>query len=480
MRSRPRIRSLRRWPRRAPLTGVSLILLIIAVTRVSACLGPNPEDSWTTYHLDNARDANDADGGKLRGASLRWTRDNLGAAVYAEPLIFRGAVYVVTEDDSLYVLDASTGRINWHLRLANPAIAPIIHCTAIVPLGITSTPVIDPSTSTLYAAGVVDTHRGSPRYQTWLFAIDLRARSVAFHVRIDAPGASIDGYNQRSALTLTGGRVYIPFGGRPGDCGVFHGVITSVRARDGSGLIGFQDTTGDVTGGGFWAPGGLAVERSGDLLAASGNALFRGSFCGAGFELQDTVMRLSPTLDPKPLDYWTPPDWRRMDCYDSDIGAMVPTILGDTGLIFQSGKDGKAYLLRATSSLGHGTRAPYTADLGAGECRGGAAFDGQLVFVGCQNDLFGLPLDPGKPSLRLPGRGGWRQPTGSCDAEPPILAAGAVWWLDRCDVLHASDPRTGRQMFSYHVASENHFATPAAAQGSVFVPTESGVTAFTA
>jgi hypothetical protein len=326
---------------------------------------------------------------------------------------------------------------------------------------------------------VVDTYWGSPRYQTWLFAVDLRARSLVFHVRVDGPGASIDGYNQRAALTLTGGRVYIPFGGRPGDCGVFHGVITSVRAGDGGGLISFQDTSGDVTGGGFWAPGGLAVERSGDLLAASGNALYRGSFCGAGFELQDTVMRLSPTLAPEPLDYWTPPDWRRLDCYDSDIGAMVPTILGGTGLIFQSGKNGKAYLLRATSPLGHIARAAYTVDLDAGECRGGVAFDGQFVFVGCQNALFGLRLDAHQPSLRLSGREGWRQPTGSCDAEPPILAAGAVWWLDRCHVLHASDPRTGRPIFSYNVASGNHFATPAAAQGSVFVPTESGVMAFT-
>jgi hypothetical protein len=325
---------------------------------------------------------------------------------------------------------------------------------------------------------VVDTHSGNPRYQTWLFAIDLQASSILYHVRVDGPGASIDGYNQRAALTLTRGRVYIPFGGRPGDCGVFHGVITSVRTSDGGGLIGFQDTRGDVTGGGFWAPGGLAVESTGDLLAASGNALFRGSFCGAPFELQDTVMRLSPTLNPKPIDYWTAPDWRRLDCYDNDIAAMVPTILGGTGLIFQSGKAGKAYLLRARS-LGHTVRAPYTADLEAGECRGGAAFDGRFVFVGCQNALFGLRLDPGKASLGLPGRGGWRLATGSCDAEPPILAAGAVWWLDRCHALHASDPRSGRTIYSYNVATGNHFATPAAAQGSVYVPTESGVMAFT-
>src|SRR5262249_59956899 len=140
-----------------------------------------------------------------------------------------------------------------------------------------------------------------------LFAVELRTRSVAYHVRVDGPGASIDGYNQRGALTLTAGRVYIPFGGRPGDCGDFHGIITSVQARDGSQLISFRDTSGDVTGGGFWAAGGLAGGTSGDLLAASGNALYRGSFFGARFELQDTVIRLSPSLPPKPVPPLAPP-----------------------------------------------------------------------------------------------------------------------------------------------------------------------------
>src|SRR5499427_1664395 len=306
-------------------------------------------EQWTTYHLDNSRSGNNAAGPSARSPVRAWTRDDLDGPVYAEPLVFQGQVFVVTEGDSMYALSASTGKVDWRLHLAQPAVNPIIHCTAIVPLGITSTPVIDPANSRLYTAGVVDTRDGRPRYQTWLFAIDLATRSVAFHVRVDGPGADIDGYNQRGALTLTGGRVYVPFGGRPGDCGVFHGVITSVLAADGSQMVTFQDTAGDVTGGGFWAAGGLAVASSGDLLAASGNALNRGSFCGAAFQLQDTVMRLSPNLALMPVDYWTPPNWRQLDCLDDDIGAIVPTLLDDTGLIFQSGKAGWVYLLREWS-----------------------------------------------------------------------------------------------------------------------------------
>jgi outer membrane protein assembly factor BamB len=459
---------------------VTLGLLLGAAVIVAAPWPPSPGVpgvQWTTYHLDNSRTANDEAGAKLRAASLAWVRNDLDGPTYAEPLIFRRSVYVVTENDSLYALSASDGRIEWRLRLAAPAVSPIMHCTPPVPLGITSTPVIDPVSSRLYTAGVVDTARGTPRYQTWLWAVDLRRRSVLFHVRVDGPGADIDGYSQRGALTLTSSRLYIPFGGRPGDCGSYHGIITSVLAGDGGRLISFHDTSGSVTGGGFWAPAGPAVDSTGDLLATSANALLRGSFCGAGFQLQNSVLRLSPRLAAAPVDRWTPPNWRQLDCSDGDLGSIGPVVLSPDGLVFQSGKAGWVYLLRE-SSLGGTAPAPYAADLRAGECRGGAAFDGEYVFVGCEGGLFGLRLEPAVPALRLPGDGGWRRATPGCDAEPPILAAGAVWWLDRCHHLHASDARTGSPIFSYDVGSGNHFATPAAALGKVFVPTATGVTAF--
>jgi outer membrane protein assembly factor BamB len=433
---------------------------------------------WTTYHRDNSRTANASGRAGFRTVSLAWRQSMLDGAVYAEPLIFQDRVYVVTENNSVYAFSVANGSIEWRLHLGPPAQDMAGHCTQYVPLGITSTPVIDPASSRLYAAGVVDTVAGRPRYQTWLFAVDLRMRSLVFHVPVDPPGANVDAANQRGALTLMGGRVYVPFGGRPGDCGEFHGAIRGVRSSDGSQPISFQDTRGEVTGGGFWASGGLAVDNSGDLLAASGNALMKGSFCGAPFQFQDTVMRLAPDLPARPVDYWTPANWRDLDCADADIGAVVPTVLTGTGLVFQSGKNGWAYLLKE-SALGHGAAPPFAANLGAGECRGGVASDGRSVFVGCQAAIFGLRLDEAHSSLLGAGRGGWRQATTpGCDAEPPIIALGAVWWLDRCHVVHANDPVTGRKLFTYDVGSGNHFATPAAAGRMVFVPIQSGVAAF--
>src|SRR5262249_58954767 len=148
-------------------------------------------DQGPPPHRDSSRSGYNPAGPSARSPVRAWAREDLDAPVYAEPLVFQGQVYVVTEGDTLYALSASKGRVDWRLHLAAPAVAPIIHCTAIVPLGITSTPVIDPATSRLYTAAVVDTVRGNPRYQTWLFAVDLRTRSVAYHVRGDGPGASI-------------------------------------------------------------------------------------------------------------------------------------------------------------------------------------------------------------------------------------------------------------------------------------------------
>ena len=259
-------------------TAPVLALAGVAIVGALQAARSSARVEWTSYHLDNSRSANHQGGTYVRTFSRAWAQSDLDAAVYAEPLVYRGRVFVVTENDSLYALDASTGRVEWRLHLATAAMNPGFGCGNIDPLGITSTPVIDSASGRLYTAGVVDTVSGSPRYQTRLFAVDLGSRSVIFNVRVDLPGADVETHNQRWALTLTGDRVYIPFGGRAGDCGRYHGAITSVLASNGQGLISFRSTDGDLTGGGFWAPGGLAVSEDGDILGATGNAMFRGSF----------------------------------------------------------------------------------------------------------------------------------------------------------------------------------------------------------
>src|SRR5258708_29582277 len=90
---------------------------------------------------------------------------------------------------------------------------------------------------------------------------------------------------------------------------------------------------------GIWAPGGVAITDNGTLYATTGNGDANGPEGRT-----EAVLALSPTLDE--IDVWQPSDWLALDRGDTDIGSVPPALLPDLGLVFQSGKNGKGYLLR--------------------------------------------------------------------------------------------------------------------------------------
>src|SRR4051794_21103374 len=75
--------------------------------------------------------------------------------------------------------------------------------------------------------------------------------------------------NQRGALAILGGRVYVPYGGHFGDCGNYHGWVVGISLRDPQDIV-FWRTRG--SGGGIWAPGGIASDGM-SLFIATGNTL---------------------------------------------------------------------------------------------------------------------------------------------------------------------------------------------------------------
>ena len=94
-------------------------------------------------------------------------------------------------------------------------------------------------------------------------------RIFLWHEQVPAAGtANFDAHiqSQRAALSLNGGTVYIPFGGRYGDCGSYHGWVAGAAvARAGPGatttFILPTPNAGDHEGG-FWAPSGAAIDGS--------------------------------------------------------------------------------------------------------------------------------------------------------------------------------------------------------------------------
>ena len=122
-------------------------------------LSPTPialqSSDWPTYHHDNARTGylpDEPDPGQLKPA---WTA-KLDNAVYAEPLAIGQHVIVATIGDSLYSLDARTGKVQWRTNVGRPVPLSSILCRGTVdPLGIIGTPVYDPGSGLVFAVAEV-------------------------------------------------------------------------------------------------------------------------------------------------------------------------------------------------------------------------------------------------------------------------------------------------------------------------------------
>jgi len=164
-------------------------------------------------------------------------------------------------------------------------------------------------------------------------AAGLAARGVRFNPVVQ---------NQRGALALLNGRVFVPFGGHSGDCGDYHGAVVALGV-DPPRLLGTWITR--AAKGGIWAPAGLS-EADGSLYFATGNTE------GAReWEDGEGVFRVGPDLahpiDPR--DFFAPSNWKQLDDGDLDLGGVTPLPLTLPGnsipLLLALGKDGRAYLL---------------------------------------------------------------------------------------------------------------------------------------
>ena len=66
--------------------------------------------------------------------------------VYAQPLVADGTLFIATEDDNIYGLDPETGAVRWSRNVGTPWNPSDLGCADLRPnIGVTATPVIDPS-----------------------------------------------------------------------------------------------------------------------------------------------------------------------------------------------------------------------------------------------------------------------------------------------------------------------------------------------
>ena len=408
--------------------------------------------NWPTYHANLARTAVDRTSSSLGGLRRIWSKQ-LDGQVYAEPLAVGKRVYAATENNTVYALGAGNGKIVWQRHLGTAVDASTLPCGNITPVtGITGTPAI--SGNTLYVTAFLS------GYRHVLFGLRLNGGKVTLKRNVDAPGSDPRVHQERSALSVSKGRVYVPYGGMAGDCGAYRGRVVSVNTEGKAKRRVF--TVGVNREGGIWAPSGAAVDSKGNLFVVSGNGDNT-----TGFDYGNSVIRLTPKL--KQTSFWRPTNAAQLNRTDTDLGSVGPALLGG-GRLFAIGKEGVGVIL-STSHLGGIGGQLFQANVCGGGAYGGTAYQAPFLFVPCTDGLVALRVDGNSFSTA------WR--SSSFNAGPPILAGGAVWSIDiDSGTLTAFAPDSGRVLTAQGLGSVTHFATPSAGGGRLFAPASSQVIAY--
>jgi outer membrane protein assembly factor BamB len=368
-------------------------------------------------------------------------------------LIASGHVLVATENNTVYSVDLFSGSVVWMRHLGDPVVASTLPCGNIGPVtGITGTPAVDVAADRLYVVAFL---RG---YHHVLFTLSLADGSVIAQQPVDPPGSVPAVQQERGALALGSGRVYVPFGGLYGDCGNYHGYLVAVPVGGGSMQV---YRTPVATEAGMWNPAGPVLAITGAVYVVTGNGSLTRTF---GYS--NSVIELTPRLQVH--SFFAPSNWQALDASDTDLGSVGATLMQGLGVVVAIGKQGVAYLLRADQLGGIGGQIASRA-VCAGAW-GGTAWLGSMVWVPCSDGLVALSVTQTSISVA------WRAAPRTAS---PIVAAGAVWAIDAdAGLLYALEPSSGAVLYKANLGSARHFSTPAATEGFIVAPAGNRVVAF--
>jgi len=299
--------------------------------------------------------------------------------LYAQPLYVQNVrvpgkglhnvIYLATAHNSVYAFDAddlTAKKPLWKVNLGPSVPATEVYTTKWtdmrIEIGVTSTPVIDPSANTIFVEAKT---KENGTYVQRLHALDITtgAEKAGGPVEIKAsvPGtgmASAKGQVafdsvkqlQRPALLLTNGTVYLAFGSHA-DSPPFHGWILGYNARTLIQTCTFNLTPNGEEGAIWQAGMGMAADPAGNIYAMVGNGTFDAD--SGGLDYGNSILKLAPkpgTLSVS--DYFTPYNQASLSENDQDTGASGPLLIPNTNLLLGGGKNGWLYLTQ-TGKMGH-------------------------------------------------------------------------------------------------------------------------------
>ncbi|MBV8050470.1 MAG: hypothetical protein JOZ80_04740, partial [Acidobacteriaceae bacterium] len=296
--------------------------------------------------------------------------------IYAQPLympnltiggVTRNVVFVATQNNSLYAFDADnpSAPTLWHQNFGTPVPSSDTRtgCSDIYPQsGITSTPVIDTGSKTIYVvAKTKDTSNST--YHFKLHALDLISGAEKFGGPVEITGSvKGSGWNtsggnvsfsaltqaNRPGLLLMNGAVYVAFGGM---CEyLWHGWLFGYNASNLLSTPSIYNTTPNGKEGGIWGGGQGLIGQNDFIYFMTGNGTFDAN--NSGSDYGETFMKIDTASGLSVSDWFTPDDVITLNNEDADIGSGGPMALPNTNLIVGMGKDGILRLVN-TENMGH-------------------------------------------------------------------------------------------------------------------------------
>ena len=359
----------------ATLSGVS------GSTPFTVTIAPGTEVNVPTWHGDSFRSG-------LNSSELSLTTTNVSSQTfgklftylvngfaYAQPVLesnvtingsTHNVVYVATESNDVYAFDADyygTGAPLWHVNVmqsGETADRPGSSSTLQPTIGITSTPVIDMNTGTLYVVSKQTSSSGNSFWRLNALDITTGAQMLGGPVKISASvpatnSASSGGIQtltssciQRSALLEAYGNIYFGFGSCPTGWLLSYnattltqtGVFNASPNLDGEGTY--------ASAGGVWMGGGGAASNGdGHVYITTGNGPYDGKTAWS-----DSILQLDPNTLAVDGNF-TPQYYQYMDCADGDLasGGLLLIPGSSPPMALAGAKTGWMYLAN-TANLG--------------------------------------------------------------------------------------------------------------------------------
>ncbi len=530
------------------LTGVSGTLshtagLALTVHAVPVPVPVAASPDVTTYHFDNARDGLNAQETVLTPANVNTASfGKLGfypanGLVDAQPLYLfdltvngtaTNVLYMATEHDSVYAINADTGTAIWQVSMLENGESPADNgCSQITPeVGVTATPVIDRAKGAIYVVAM--SKDGSGHYHQRLHALSLTTGAELSgspsEITGTYPGTGENSsggnvifdpaqYAERAALLLLNGQVYLTW---TSHCDI-QPYTGWVMAYDETTLkqTAILNLTPNGSEGSVWMSGnGMAADSGGNIYFLDANGTLDPGFDANGFPSQhdygNAILKLSTANNTLAVaDYFEPYNTVEESQQDLDLGSggamLLPDLIDSSGktrhLMVGAGKDGHIYVgdrdnlgkFNRTTQDNSNLYEDLPAALAHGAWSSPTYFNGTVYYAGQNDTLKAFPINAARLATSLSSLSTQVFPYPG--STPSVSANGTqdaiVWALESATstpaVLHAYDASNlGNELYNSNQAANgrdsfgdgNKFITPVVVNGQVFVGTPNGVVRF--